>query len=188
MSSQPLEFNQFDTLSPDTITHIFSLLKPCNGTKGDILGDAGQISSKLFLIQKGLARVYSITEQGKEVNCYFAAEGDYLTNIDSFFTQQKSIYTVELLEDSVLCYLTYNDWTTLTKTYPEFDTLARERFTAGYLKLVERLQNTNFKTAQEKYEAFLKEHSNIQNRLSLGHIASYIGITQETLSRIRASY
>jgi CRP-like cAMP-binding protein len=138
----------------------------------------------LYFLQQGALRGSYLLE-GKEVTHWFAFENDFVTSFHSFITSAPSVETIQLLEGSVLWSISKEQLTQLMNQYHEVERLVRIAYETYYIRLEERFVNAQFKTASERYQALLQQSPHILERVPLGHIASYLGISQETLSRIR---
>ncbi len=101
-------------------------------------------------------------------------------------TRQKDIYYIDAIENTDAFCLDVNDLVFLFNTYPEMERYARLSMGTVFGHLMERIVSLRFTTAREKYDHFMQTYADIHHRIPLGMIASYLGITQETLSRIRA--
>lgn len=139
----------------------------------------------LFFINKGALRGYHY-EDGKEVTDWFAQEGEFATCFYAFISQKNSTEQIEVLEDSVLTPISFQQLQVLYDRFPVTERIGRLITENYYIKLEERLQNLKLKSAKERYSHLLESNPTLLNRASLGQIASYLGISQETLSRIRA--
>lgn len=153
--------------------------------KGDLIQDADKICTKSYFIQKGLFRTYFLKD-GKEISEYFPAENEWCNSPKSFMTRQKDIYYIDAIENTDAFCLDVNDLVFLFNTYPEMERYARLSMGTVFGHLMERIVSLRFTTAREKYDHFMQTYADIHHRIPLGMIASYLGITQETLSRIRA--
>ncbi|WP_159471011.1 Crp/Fnr family transcriptional regulator [Dyadobacter sp. 3J3] len=109
-----------------------------------------------------------------------------MSAIDSLFTGKPSQYNIEILEDSVVWSLQYHKIEPVFKKCPGVERLGRLLITNNYLLLDERMKLFAFCTAEERYERLLMQIPDILKKVKLGQIASYLGISQEHLSRIRA--
>lgn len=156
-----------------------------NVPKGAHLHSAGNICDKTFWVMKGLLRTYYLKE-GKEITDGFAAEGESLTSAKSFMTNMPDQYYLQAIEDSQLCALTNVDLMYMFDHFPEMERYGRITMSIYYMKLSERLESYQFTSAKDKYDHFCKTYQSVLGRLPLGMVASYLGISQETLSRIRA--
>ncbi len=152
--------------------------------KGSILVREGQYSDKTFYIIKGCARAYYLKD-GKDISDWFAFENEFISAIVSFFTEKPSPHYIELLEDSILIELSRGDIEGLADKYHDFERLLRVIVTQTMLSHQERIASMQFYNAEQKYENLLVIRPDITQRVPLTDIASYLGITLETLSRIR---
>ena len=125
---------------------------------------------------------------GKEITHWFAFEQDFVTSFHSFITRQPAVENIQLLEGSVLWSITKEKLAGLLNEYHEIERLLRIAYEKYYIRLEERYVNAQFKTATERYQHLLSQSPHIIERAPLGAIASYLGISQETLSRIRSRY
>jgi CRP-like cAMP-binding protein len=173
-------------LSPTLEQEIGRLLKKEELPKKRLLHDEGQICQRIYFVEKGLVRAFYYKDDGKDITDWFAPENSFITAVDSFFQQKPSRYFLELLEDSVLYSLTYTELESLYNTDPQLERLGRLILLEVFEKSVNRTIALQFQTAQERYQSFAQTYPTLLQRAPLGHIASFLGITQETLSRVRA--
>jgi CRP-like cAMP-binding protein len=144
----------------------------------------GQFADKTYFISKGSARAFYLKD-GKDITDWFAFENDFISSINSFFLNIPSPHYIEVLEPSVLLEISRDKIIYLSDKYKEFDRLGKLIVTKTMLHLQQRIVSVQFETAQQKYENILKIRPDITKRVPLTHIASYLGITLETLSRNR---
>lgn len=159
-------------------------LKQQSFERGQIIEQSGKISKRLYFIKQGLIRVYYRSE-GREICCHFAKEGEFITGIDSFFTGKPSIYTSEALECTTCTSITKDQLEWAFDNIEGLDRVGRQFITTAYIDLVERYNSMVSMNANERYQLFLEGQPDLLNRIPLGNIASFLGMTQETLSRIR---
>ena len=152
--------------------------------KGTVLVKEGQYATKTFYIINGCARAYYLKE-GRDISDWFAFENEFISPIVSFFSTKPSPHYIELLEDSILVALTKEKIEELSAKYHDFERLIRMIVTNTMLRQQERIAAILFHTAEQRYKHILAAHPNIIKRVPLTHIASHLGITLETLSRIR---
>lgn len=146
----------------------------------------GQLADKTYFIAKGSARAFYLKD-GKDITDWFAFENNFINSINSFFLHIPSPHFIEVLEPSILLEISRENIDLLSDKYQEFDRLGKIAVTKIMLQLQQRVVSMQFETAQQKYENILKIRPDITQRVALTHIASYLGITLETLSRIRSS-
>ena len=162
-----------------------SVTKLITFSKNQSIIEIGNCCNDLFFVEKGLLRGYHL-DDGKEITNWFAQEGEFATCLYSFVAVEPSFEKIQALEDCMLLKLPYSALQNLYIKFPETERLGRIITERYYIKLEERLLNVQFKNAKERYQNFVLSKPSLLQRTSLGQIASYLGITQETLSRIRA--
>jgi CRP-like cAMP-binding protein len=152
--------------------------------KNEYLLTEGKICRHLYFLQTGALRGFYYLD-GREITHWFGFENDFVTSFHSFITGEPAVENIQLLEGSVLWAISKDTLTGLYNQYHEIGRLVRVIYEKYYIRLEERFVNAQFKSASERYESLLQQSPHIVERVSLGHIASYLGISQETLSRIR---
>jgi CRP-like cAMP-binding protein len=152
--------------------------------KGEIVVREGQYSKKGFLIVQGCSRAYYLKD-GKEISDWFTFENQIMASIVSFFSKEPSPHYIEFIEDSTVIEFTKGTVDILTNKYHDFERFISKVVTETMLGLCERLYTIQFNKAEDRYKHLLTIYPDITNRIPLTHIASYLGITLETLSRIR---
>ncbi|WP_339925039.1 Crp/Fnr family transcriptional regulator [uncultured Cyclobacterium sp.] len=171
----------------DELDDILKHFKKEGFSKNQMLVHQGEVSKTLYFIESGLGRSFYLNQAGKEITQWFFGSGKFMASADSFFQQCPSLYFIEVLEDAVIYSITKEKLDELFDTYPKMEKLGRLVSTEMLTKVVNKLNAIQFQTAKERYEYMLAEFPDISYQVSLGHIASYLGMTQETLSRIRKS-
>ena len=166
-----------------------SALKACvtevNYPKGHILLRAEKIETSIYFIKKGIARAYA-NRDANEVTFWFGKEGDTLLSMNSYVANKKGYEDVELLEDCELYQLKTEKLQSLYNNDIFIANWGRKFAEKELLKTEERLISRQFRTATERYTELLQNNPDLLLRIQLGHIASYLGITQVSLSRIRS--
>jgi CRP-like cAMP-binding protein len=152
--------------------------------KPDVLVKEGQYADKAYFLIKGCARAFYLKD-GKDISDWFAFEGDFICSINSFFLNIPSPHAIELLEPALLLELSREHVQALSDQYHDFEKLLNKVVVKTLLQLQQRVVSIQFETAHQKFENLLKITPDIVQRVPLTHIASYLGITLETLSRIR---
>ncbi|MGA0555375.1 Crp/Fnr family transcriptional regulator [Larkinella sp. VNQ87] len=170
---EPLETALRQTLRRHELARRHWLLQP------------GQISERIFFIEKGIARGYYLKED-REVTSWFMKEADFIISIVSFYTRQPAQEYIELLEDSVLWSITYDQLQHLYDSFPEFNKVGRLLTERYYVQSEQRAQNLRMQTARERYAQLLADFPDIFRRVPLKYIASHLGLSPETVSRLRA--
>lgn len=188
-NTKPISFisflKQFGDLPDDVVTVLEKKTERLELPKKHILLKKGKVCNHLYFIEKGLARNF-FEEDNKELTNDITIEGELLVSFSSFITRKPSLETIELLEDSVLCALHYDDLQILYKSFPVMDHIGRMIAEYNYNSLVIKNYRLKFNTATERYEALFRTKIEIIKRVPIGIIASYLGMSIETLSRIRS--
>lgn len=177
--------NQINPLPEASKEALTVNIREVSHSKGSILLKANTIEQKIFFIKKGIVRAYS-NFSDSEVTFWFGREGEAIISMKSYIEQQKGYENIELLEDCLLYELDMRHLQKLYKTDIHIANWGRRFAEKELIKTEERLISRQFKTATERYQELLQDHPHLIQRVQLGYIASYLGITQVSLSRIRA--
>ncbi len=153
--------------------------------KGYQLLSAGSRSKKIFYVEEGLLRLY-YNKDGKDITHQFFSEGNLYVPIENIFLNQAYPYHLELLENSMIRSVDFSVIENRLENDMKYLNFSRDLAVSAVKKLSEQLHSLRFQSAQERYEILLKRYPDILLRAPLGHIASYLGITQSTLSVIRS--
>lgn len=176
----------YETVHTSHLNHIESQIKSeyLSVPSKAILLEEGKIAEKLYLIHKGCLRLFFYNE-GKDITFQFFFEGDFVASFDSLYKRTPSLFYLESIEPTELTairredfYNQINNNLSLRQLYEE---KLIDRFHAYQQLFLSRIKNT----PQQRYEELLKEYPNIIQRVSQHYIASYLGITPVSLSRIR---
>ena len=179
------QINQYTLLSKEAESAFLSKLKSISYKKGDLITREGQICRHLNFINVGLVKQYNYHNDRLFVLRFFS-ENNIFTTLDSFFKQSPADFMTFALEDTSITYIDYEDMQELAKNHHSFETFLRKLFSSAASTLLNRIKEMFNNDALGLYENFTKNNSHLLQRISLGDIASYIGISQVTLSRIRA--
>lgn len=149
-----------------------------------VLLKEGEVAERLYLIRKGCLRLF-FYDDGKDITFQFFFEGDFVASFDSLHKRQPSLFSLESIEAAELSAIRRSDLYDLIRRSPSsrriYEEKLIERFRAYQLLFRSRISNT----PQQRYEELLKEHPDIVRRIPQHYIASYLGITPVSLSRIR---
>ncbi len=149
-----------------------------------LLLEEGRVADRLYLIRKGCLRLFFCND-GKEVTFQFFFEGDFVASFDSLHKRQPSLFSLESIEAAELSAIKREDFYALVERVPAlrraWEEKLIERFRVYQLLFLSRIKNT----PRQRYEELLKEHPDIVRRVPQHYIASYLGITPVSLSRIR---
>ena len=176
----------YETVHTSHLNHIESQIKSeyLSVPSKAILLEEGKVAEKLYLIRKGCLRLFFYNE-GKDITFQFFFEGDFVASFDSLYKRTPSLFYLESIEPTELTVIRRENFYNLINNDLLFRQLYEEklidRFHAYQQLFLSRIKNT----PQQRYEELLKEYPNIIQRVPQHYIASYLGITPVSLSRIR---
>ncbi|RYY71371.1 MAG: Crp/Fnr family transcriptional regulator [Chitinophagaceae bacterium] len=156
--------------------------------KHQYLLQEGNISYTENFVVKGCLRSYEVNEKGQEHVIQFSVEDWWAGDLLSFLTEQPSSYNIDCLEDTEVIQFTKTGLDRLYDEVPMVERYFRLLLQNAYIAASDRLLSTLSKSAVEKYDDFIKKYPHIEMRVTNKQIASYLGITPESLSRIRRQY
>ncbi len=155
--------------------------------KKTILLRVGEIFQRMYFIEKGLARAFYFDE-GKEHTSWFMKEGDFIISVNSFYKQVPSQESIEVLEDSIMASITYGQLQELYQKHLEFNIISRVLTEHYYSLSEERLFAMRQSSAKHRFEFFITRYPELAKRISLKQMASFLRMTPETISRLRADH
>ena len=153
--------------------------------KHHILLKAGENSDMVYFICKGLVRIYYIKEN-KEITNWFIKENMMSTPIYSILTGENNFNNYETIEDTIALKINYSLVNSYFLKYHSLERFGRKNIERYYTTFMKKTYDLLYLSAEERYHLFIKENNDLLNRVPLKYIASFLGITQETLSRMRA--
>ncbi len=178
-------FRQIATLSPKAEKELMHIAKVKKYPKGEILLNAGEISNYIYFVEKGVTRVYYFRDK-REITYWLANEHEFAGSFCSFFSRTPSSNFIQALEDSTLWAFNHDELETIYSKSKEIEVFGRKLYAYGLMILEKKFEDFHSLTAPEKYEVLLRKHPHLLNTIPLHIIASYMGVTKETLSRIRS--
>jgi CRP/FNR family transcriptional regulator, anaerobic regulatory protein len=146
----------------------------------------GFVCKHYTFVVKGCFKMYGIDEKGTEHNLRFAAENDWIADLGSFYSEKSSKLFIEAIEFSTILQIEKQDLLYLFINAPKFDRNFRVIVEEKFIELQNRLLQNFSSNAQQRYAEFLEQYPNLAMRLPNAQIASYLGVTPEFLSKIRA--
>ncbi len=164
---------------------IKTYLTPKKVRKKQYLLQEGDVCKNIYFVERGALREYSVDESGREHILQFALEGWAISDLYSFLTGEPATYTIDAIEDSELVLISKSAHEDLLKKLPKYETYTRLNITGAYLAMQKRLTSSISASLEERYEAFVNLYPHIAERVPQHMIASYLGLTPETLSRVR---
>lgn len=174
------------TLNAEDMAYFHSILKPTTIARKSWLLREGEVCEYEAYVVKGCLRKYCMDDDGAEIILQFAIEDWWVGDMESFMMQTPSQVYVQALEDSELLLIHHDDKERLFERVPAFERMFRLMVQRSFMVLQDRFVATLAKPADERYIDFIRKYPGIVQRVPQHYIASYLGITPEFLSRIRA--
>jgi CRP-like cAMP-binding protein len=172
-------------MSPALERHLNMILVTKGIPKKEVLLKRGQVCEYVYFIEEGM--LHSFYEKNEEkITSWFMKENDVIISAKSFYMQIPSVECIVALENTIVHGITFTQLQEIYMNYPEFNVVGRVLTTKYYLQSEERLYTLRKERARDRYLSLLDNQPDIFHRAPLKYIASYLGISMETLSRIRS--
>lgn len=178
-------FNKWSAITKEEEATILSAFEPVTIKKRKDLLVSGQTCNYLYFITQGCLRSFYINSKGIEHIYQIRMDNSWISDLESFFSQSPAKYNIEAIEDSNMLRISHEQFEQLLIKIPRLERYFRILFQKAYINALNRLNATMWETAMDRYNEMLKENPEIFQRVPLVYIASYLGITPESLSRIR---
>jgi CRP-like cAMP-binding protein len=156
----------------------------CFFNKGKLLLKAGDTCQHIYFIKKGVVRGF-IKEDNRDITTWITTDNELVTSISSLDSMEPASENMQAIEDCDMLALTFADLENLYVQFPEFNIVTRKLLQKYYQDAEERAFIARLTNAENKYQLFLTRYGHLSNRVPLKYIASFLGITLETLSRVR---
>ncbi|UZR99662.1 Crp/Fnr family transcriptional regulator [Chondrinema litorale] len=153
--------------------------------KGDILFRTYDVVYNQYYVCEGCLRTYFLDNSGKEHTLQFAIKDWWISDYTAFFTTTEAIMTIECIQDAVVYKISRKNMEVLYDQVPQLETFFRKKMEKGFAAFQKRIISNLSQSAKERYTSFIRTYPNIEKSVKNYHIASYLGITTESLSRIR---
>ncbi|NCI47426.1 Crp/Fnr family transcriptional regulator [Sediminibacterium soli] len=180
------KFNDRVGLTREEEELIKQFLTPKKLRKKQYLLQEGDVCKHVAFVEKGALKAYTVDEGGTEHIVQFALEGWTISDLYSFLTGEPATYNIDALEDAELVLISKSAHEELLQQFPKYETYIRLQITGAYIALQKRLTSIISQPLEERYSNFLALYPNIAQRVPQHMIASYMGLTPETLSRVRS--
>ncbi|MDO9373052.1 MAG: Crp/Fnr family transcriptional regulator [Ferruginibacter sp.] len=178
-------FNRKVPLTAEEEKQIKQYLTPKKLRKKQYLLQEGDVCRSVAFVEKGALRAYSVDDKGGEHIIQFGLEGWTIADLFSFLTGEPATYNIDAIEDSELVLISKSAQEELLQRFPKYETFTRLNITGAYLAMQRRLTSIISFTLEERYTNFISLYPDIAQRVPQHMIASYMGLTPETLSRVR---
>ncbi len=173
------------SFSSDEKKSIESKLEKLTLKKGTTILKAGDIVTNQYYVFDGCLRTYFIDNSGKEHTLQFAINDWWISDYTAFFTSTKAIMHIETIQNATLYKISKENMEILYKEIPQLETFFRKKMERAFTSFQKRILASLSQSAKERYLSFITTYPNIEQNVKNFHIASYLGITTESLSRIR---
>lgn len=180
--------SKYVELTPDDCEIIRSLFVYRKFRKRQYIQQEGDVTRFETFVVKGITRTYEVDDAGQEHVIQFGIEDWWVGDLYSFLTEIPSSYNIDCLEDTEVLQITKNDQEKLYHQVPTMERHFRILVQNAFIASTKRLSSSLSKSASERYEEFIQRYPHIEQRVPNHQIASYLGITPQSLSRIRAGY
>ena len=173
--------SQFGNFNQQQVDFISKKAKTLQLKKGECFWEAGKIPQQIGFLLEGVIRVYNCDENGKELTRYFIGENNLIADWEGY----KTIFYLQALTDCKLVMFSRKDWKEICATINGWDNTIQKIISKHHLEKLERRSSLITQDATTRYTEFLHTFSSLVNRVPLAYVASYLGINQGSLSRIR---
>ncbi len=181
-------FHSTNLVSLAKANEIANAFVPKEISKNNFLLKEGRISDEYFFLENGFIRAFAHDINGNEVTTNFYSSNQFVFEVSSFFNRSKAKENFQATEDCDGWCINYEQLNNLFHSLPEFRDFGRAMLVKGFASLKMRMLSVITETAEQRYQTLLKTNSEIFQHTALKHIASYLGITDTSLSRIRKEY
>lgn len=174
----------FGQLTEEELSIIHSYFRAEDLEKGDFFTHSGKVCDKLSIVKSGILRVYAFCD-GKEITQWISTTDFLITEVLGFFFDQPNRWTIQALAPTKLLTITKEDYRKLCNEFPKWNEIEK-RFIIKCFKMIEdRVFSHLSMTAEERYDLYFQQHKALFNQVPMQFIASVLGMTPETFSRIR---
>ncbi len=178
-------FNERVQLTHQEEEEIKHFLKPKKLRRKQYLLQEGDVCKNIAFIEKGALKAYTVDDTGNEHILQFGLEGWTISDLFSFITGEPATYNIDAIEDSELVLISKTAHDQMLIEFPKYETYTRINITGAYLAMQKRLMSVISSPIDERYAQFIALYPDIVQRVPQHMIASYMGLTPETLSRVR---
>ena len=179
-------FTDRTVIDEETFENICRFFKPVQAARNEMLLRQGEVCRYYYFVNRGCIRLFTINSEGQESTRYFAFEGAFGSALPSLINQKPAFEFVQAVEKSELLAIARNDFFALVNNVPQMGFIYRQILEASFIYAQERIYDFQGLTALEKLRRLLDYQPTILTRLSSKMVASFLGITPFTLSRLKA--
>ena len=176
---------QFGNLNSQQIDLVLSKATALELKKEEYFSEAGKVAQQVGFVLNGIVRVCYYNNKGEEITKYFIDENNLVVDLESFENEIPSTAYVQAITDTAIMVFSKKDWKELSNTIVGWDAIVHKLISRALMQKVERRSPQISEDATTRYLKFLEIYPNVVNRVPLSYVASYLGVTQSSLSRIR---
>lgn len=177
--------SRFIELTPEEVRFFTALFKSKTVRKKQYLLQEGSVCRYEYFVNRGCLRTFFVDNKGLEHNVQFSVEDWWTGDMYSFLTQKPGRFNIVAVEDSELLCIDHPSLEELYKKVPKFEKFFRHLLQNAFIALQERVLSGMSETAEERYINFRKKYASMDKRIPQNQVASFLGITPESLSRVR---
>ena len=174
-------------LTEEQWAFVLSRIKSKKAKRGEILLEKGEVSRHLYFVVKGCLRIFLIDDAGSESTRFLIFDGRFGTAFPSFTLQQPSVAAIQSIEASDILMIHYNDYQILLNEVPGWERMSRLGLERDYIESILRIESLISMDARQRYQILMEKNPKLIQRLPNKIVADYLGISQETLSRLKRS-
>jgi CRP-like cAMP-binding protein len=174
------------TASEEEISLFCSKFKAKRTKRNEILLHAGEVNPYMYFVNSGCLRIYMMDAEGREATRFLVMDSRFGTAFPSFILQEPSMAYIQTIEASELLYINFADFRGLMDTFPGWETVYRINLEKDYIASIKRIESLITMDAKERYNLLMASDPQMIQRLPSKIIADYLGISQETLSRLKS--
>jgi len=172
------------TINETSLDNIISNFKPLKLSKGEYFLKAGKSCNQMAFIASGYLRMYDLVD-GKEITFWIGSEGKFITSLSSFVFETSNIWNIQAITDCELYIINRKDHFVLSRQEPKWLEFDNKLLAYSFALLEKSMFSQLHTTAKQRYDNLLNEDPDLFKNVPLQYIASMIGITPESLSRLR---
>lgn len=173
-------------IEEQTLQHVCKFFEPLSAKKSEILLHHGEVCKYYYFVNEGCLRLYTVSRDGQETTRYFAFEGAFGSALPSLIQQTPAFEYVQAIERSQLLAIHRDKFFMLVDTVPQVSFIYRQILEAAFITAQQRIYGLQGSTALDNLKWLLNYQPNILARLSNKMVASFLGVTPFTLSRLKA--
>jgi len=173
-------------ISDEDLNYFCSKYRLKRTKRNQVLLNAGEVNPYMYFVNTGCLRVYMLDQSGREATRFLVTENRFGTAFPSFILQEPSMAYIQSLEPSELLYINFTDFRELTDNFPEWQRVYLRNIEMDYIASIKRIESLITMSAKDRYNLLLENDPGMIQKLPSKIIADYLGISQETLSRLKS--